>query len=140
MERDEIQTIAASVPASRRRRRVIERELRSHLEESRADLERDGWSSDRALEESLTRLGNVDEIAAAFGEAYNTTRRPRVGLALGLASALLLGVYGGGALAAHQPQQAHAKTVTTVRKHPAAGRTHDHHSGSVSRGRKAASH
>jgi hypothetical protein len=110
------------VPVSRRRRKGIERELRSHLEESRAELERAGRSPEEAVSESIARLGNPEEIGQAFNEAYSAGRRPRVGLAVGLASALLLGVYGGGALAAHQPQPAHAKVAKSTQSHPGAQR------------------
>ena len=117
MERDEIERLAASVPVSRRHRRAIERELRSHLEESQAELERAGRRPEDAAHESLARLGDPDEIARAFDDTYRTDHRPRLGLAIGLASALLLGLYGGGALAAHQPQPVHAKVVKTAQPH-----------------------
>ena len=111
MERDVVDDLARSLPVSRRRRRAIQRELRSHLEEACLELERAGWSPDDARQESLARLGNREEIAEAFGQVYRPRRRKQFGLAVGLAGALLLGVYGGGTLAS--ATSAHKATVHT---------------------------
>lgn len=124
MERDTIEELCRSLPASRRRRGSIARELRAHLEDTRRELVLDGWQPEDATRESLARLGNPDEIVDAFAHAYRPTRHRQLGLAVGLATALLLGAYGAGATLA-SPTSAHtshaAKHVHATQK---ATRTH----------------
>ena len=53
----------------------VDDELRFHLEERAARLEREGMTPSEAKEEAERRFGNVDEIAAALAEMM--TRRER---------------------------------------------------------------
>ena len=117
MEQNAFDDMLASLPVSRRRKRSIARELQAHLEDTRHELERAGWSPDAAIRESEARLGDLDEIAHEFDRVYRPNRRTRVGLAFGLAGALLLGAYGSGSLAsatsAHKPTPTAHVTTTT---------------------------
>jgi len=109
MERDCIEELGRITPVSRRRKRAIARELRTHVDESRRELELAGLAHEEAAAEAQRRLGDVDEIAMEFGKTYRPSRRTRFVLALGLAAGMVLGVYGiGGSLAnansTHRPQ------------------------------------
>lgn len=113
MERDIIDDLARCLPVTRRRRHAISRELRSHLEETRRELELAGWGPEEAARESLSRLGDLDEIASEFARVYRPSRRTRIGLAFALAGTLLVGAYGAsGTLASatstHHPSPVHA--------------------------------
>lgn len=104
MARDTIDQLSRSLRVSRRRRRAISLELRSHLQETQQELERAGWRPDEALRESWRRLGDPSEIVDGFEQVYRPSRRKQLGLALTLATGLLLGVYGiGGSLASAKP-------------------------------------
>jgi hypothetical protein len=116
MGRDAIEELTRSLRVSGRRRRSIERELRAHLEDSRTELELAGLTPPDAARESISRLGDPDEIVTQFDTVYQPKRRTQIGLALALASAMVLGVLGiGGTLANatsahHKPaQQSHVK-------------------------------
>jgi hypothetical protein len=100
MERRSVADLAQSLRVPRRRRTAIARELHDHLEESRRELELAGWSPEDARRESLERLGDLEEIADGFEQVYRPPRRKQIGLACGLASVLVFGVWGiGGQLA-----------------------------------------
>lgn len=124
-ERDVIDEIVTRLP--RRRRTGVALELQAHLEETRQELLASGWQDDEARRESVARLGDPQDIATAFGQVYRPKRRARLGLAFGLAGALLLGVYGTGALASATS----AHKVTPRIKHAHVVRAHssscDHH-------------
>jgi hypothetical protein len=118
MERDVVTDLVDRLPVSRRRRKSIARELRSHLEETRMELIAAGWSPDDAERESEARLGDTDAVLQGFRDVYRPGRA-RAALGLGLAGALLLGVYGGGSLAS-----ATAAHKTTAHTHPALTTAH----------------
>jgi hypothetical protein len=100
MERNIVDDLMHSLRVPRRRRHTIGRELRTHLEDSRRDLELAGWQPEQAAHESMQRLGDPVEIADGFTRVYRRSRRNRVGLALALATGMILGVWGiGGSLA-----------------------------------------
>ncbi|HEX6508537.1 MAG TPA: permease prefix domain 1-containing protein [Chloroflexota bacterium] len=114
MARDTIEQWGQSLRVSRRRRRTIVMELRSHLQESQQELELAGWKPDDAARESLRRLGDPLEIVESFEEVYRPSRRKQLGLAFALATGMLLGVYGiGGSLASATSTPAHHKAPTT---------------------------
>lgn len=74
------------------------------------ELERTGWSPEEASKESVSRLGDPRDIVSEFDSVYRPKRRNQVGLALALASGMILGVYGiGGTLASATSQ--HHKVV-----------------------------
>lgn len=105
-----------SLRLSRRRRRRIAQELYDHVEDVQLELQACGWNAEAAERESLARLGDMNDIVEGFGDAYRPARARQVGLACGLAAALLVGGYGiGGNLASatsvHHtaPAVAHAK-------------------------------
>jgi hypothetical protein len=111
MSRDAIDHLARSIRVSARRRHSIELELRAHLEDSRLDLQLSGLSPAEAARESMARLGDPQEIASQFDSLYRPNRRTQVGLALALATGMILGVYGiGGSLASATSQ--HHRTTT----------------------------
>lgn len=111
MARDTIEQLTRSLRVPRRRRWIIERELRAHLEDSRRDLETHGVSPSEAAVASLTRLGDPDEIALQFDTVYRPKRRSQLALALALASGMILGGYGiGGSLARATPARHPATT------------------------------
>lgn len=113
MERNVIQDLTHALP--RQRRTAIARELRSHLDEIRRDLEEEGWRPADAMREAETRLGDVSEIAAAFEDVYRPSRRSRVGLALALATTMLVTVWGvGGTLASATAARHHSPSYTQV--------------------------
>jgi hypothetical protein len=88
------------MPALRgRRRREVERELASHLEEARRDLEQAGMSSEEAERESLVRFGDPCEIADGFARVYRPRLSARLAVACGLAASLFVGAYSSGAFA-----------------------------------------
>jgi hypothetical protein len=125
MERNVVDELSRALP--RRRRAAIARELRAHVEDAQRDLQLCGWHPDAAAREAQSRLGDVREIAGAFVEVYRPSRRTRVGLALAVATGMILGIYGlGGSLAsAHAGKaQTHAVRVPTVHHAPASHRTH----------------
>jgi len=95
-----IEQVSSRVPASKRRRNLIARELRSHYEESRSELEAAGWDSESAAREGLMRLGDANEIGQAFDHVYRPRRRNQIGLAFVLAGGLAFGMFSaGGSLA-----------------------------------------
>ncbi|GAC1398360.1 MAG: hypothetical protein NVSMB52_11910 [Chloroflexota bacterium] len=100
MEQDMIDQLTRSLRVPRGKRNAIGRELRTHLEEARRELVSSGWHPDEAVRECVTRLGEPAEIADAFSQLYKPSRRSQIGLALALATGMVLGVYGiGGSLA-----------------------------------------
>jgi hypothetical protein len=109
MGRDAVEQLTGSLKVSRRRRRSIERELRAHLEDSRRELELTGLTSVDAARESLSRLGDPDEIVTQFDTVYRPSRRTQIGLALALASGMVLGVLGIGGSLANATSAAHHK-------------------------------
>jgi hypothetical protein len=132
MERDVIGEWARSLPIPSRRRRAIARELRTHLAESQRELELAGFSSEEAARESVKRLGSQEEIAQAFVAVHRRSRRSTIGLAFGLATAVMLGVFGaGGTLASSASQHAvHAKrSAPSGSPHAATNRTGSHSTG-----------
>lgn len=107
-----------------KRRREIERELASHLEEARRDLERAGLSREEAEHQSLIRLGDPTEIADGFARVYRPRLSARVAVACGLAASLFVGAYSSGAFASgasshhrHTGTQ-QPRVVQTVRPQP----------------------
>jgi hypothetical protein len=108
MSRDVIDQWSRSLRVSRRRRRAITLELRSHLQEAQAELVQAGLSPEEAARESLVRLGDPGEIVEGFEQVYRPSRRKQLGLAFALATGMLLGVYGiGGSLASAKPTTSH---------------------------------
>src|SRR5579859_5272563 len=104
MSRDIVDQWGRSLRVSRRRRRAITLELRSHLEEAEDELVQAGWKREDAARESLLRLGDPVEIVQGFERVYRPSRRKQLGLAFALATGMLLGVYGlGGSLASAKP-------------------------------------
>jgi hypothetical protein len=100
---------------SKRSRDAISRELSSHLREAQRELTLLGRSPEEAVAEGRRRLGDPREIAVAFSDVYRRSRRRRIGLAVGLAGALLAGAYSAGSTLAsttsshHTPIMARAK-------------------------------
>jgi hypothetical protein len=108
MSRDVIDQWSRSLRVSRRRKRAITLELRSHLQEAQQELEGAGWSPEDAARECLRRLGDPADIIEGFDRVYRPSRRKQLGLAFALATGMLLGVYGiGGSLASAKPTSAH---------------------------------
>src|SRR5579872_920213 len=100
MEANPIEELSRGLRLSRRRRQTIERELETHVEDARRDLELAGWSPESARRESFERLGDPGEIAQGFERAYRPRRKNQIGLSVALATGLIMGVYGiGGSLA-----------------------------------------
>lgn len=99
-------------PITGRRRREIERELASHVEDTRRELELGGLSPEEAERESLRRLGDPSEIADAFARVYRPRWSARVAIACALAGSLLVGAYSSGAFASGaSSHRAHALPV-----------------------------
>lgn len=100
------------------RRREIERELASHLEDTRRELWLAGLPPAEAERQSLERLGDLAEIADGFERVYRRGWSTRLALAFGLAGTLLVGAYSSGAFAsgasAHHGAgvPAHTRTVS----------------------------
>jgi hypothetical protein len=118
MEVNPIEEMSRSLRLSPRRRQAIERELQAHVDDTLRDLELAGWSPDSARKESLDRLGDPQDIARDFERAYRPRRRNQIGLAVALATGLIMGVYGiGGSLASAKPAQ--HQTRTSVHTHSA---------------------
>lgn len=121
MSRDIIDQWGRSLRVSRRRRRAITLELRSHLQEAEDELVHSGWTREDAVRESLLRLGDPVEIVKGFEQVYRPSRRKQLGLAFALATGMLLGVYGiGGSLASAKPttsQHAMKPTVASQAHH-----------------------
>lgn len=120
MEQDIIEQLVRNLRMPRRRKAAIERELRSHLLDARHDLELAGWPSEQARQEAGRRLGDPSEIAAAFTRSYRPSRSTRLLLAAGLASGMLLGLYGWGgnfasATAAHRAAHPSYHLVTPAK-------------------------
>jgi hypothetical protein len=108
MSRDVIDQWSRSLRVSRRRKRAITLELRSHLQEAQQELEQAGWRPEDAARECLRRLGDPEDIIEGFDQVYRPSRRKQLGLAFALATGMLLGVYGiGGSLASAKPTSAH---------------------------------
>ncbi|HZS93664.1 MAG TPA: permease prefix domain 1-containing protein [Chloroflexota bacterium] len=108
-----IDQVSGQVRTSRRRRDIIARELRSHYEESRRELEAAGWISDDAAREGIARLGNADEIGQAFDRVYRPRRRSQISLAFILAGALVLGMFSIGNSLASANATHHVQRVQT---------------------------
>lgn len=99
MERRHFQG-AIRIPALRgRRRREVERELASHLDELQRDLERSGLPPDEAARQSLIRFGDPGEIADGFARVYRPRLSAQLAVAFGLAASLFVGAYSSGAFA-----------------------------------------
>jgi hypothetical protein len=108
MHQDILSDLTRSLRVTRRRKTAITRELQSHLQDVREDLIRSGWSPGDAAREAAARLGDPTDLAREFSGVYRPSRRGRLGMALVLASGMLLGAYGiGGSLA----------SATAVHKH-----------------------
>src|SRR5947209_10061478 len=116
MSRDVIDQWSRSLRVSRRRKRAITLELRSHLQEAQQELEQAGWRPEDAARECLRRLGDPDDIMEGFDQVYRPSRRKQLGLAFALATGMLLGVYGiGGSLASAKPTTSqHVQTHVVV--------------------------
>lgn len=113
------------VPSLRgRRRREIERELASHLEDACRDLERAGMSPDEATRQSLIRFGDPGEIADGFARVYRPRLSARLAVACGLAASVFVGAYSSGAFASgatsHRAHAVahHVRIATPVRARP----------------------
>jgi hypothetical protein len=115
MERNILDELVHSLPVPRRRRQVIARELCAHLEDARHELELAGWKPDDAAEASLRRLGDPHEIADGFVQVYRPSRRTQLGLAMALATGMLLGVWGIGGSLASATSAAHHHVAHTTR-------------------------
>src|SRR5947209_6304128 len=77
-----------------------------------------GWQPGEAEEEAVGRLGDTDDIAQAFGEVYRPSRRTQLGLAVALATGMILGVYGiGGGLASATVARKHQSHMVQARTH-----------------------
>lgn len=126
MERTVVDELLHSLRVPRRRRQTISRELQSHLEDTQRDLTLAGWSPEGAERESVARLGSPEEIADGFSHVYRGSRRTQVGLAIALATGMLLGVWGiGGSLAsATSTHQRSAHHTTAI--HPTGPRADGH--------------
>jgi hypothetical protein len=125
VERNVVDELSRALP--RRRRAAIARELRAHVEDAQRDLQLAGWHPAAAAKEAAARLGDAQEIAGAFAEVYRPSRRTRVGLALAVATGMILGIYGlGGNLAsAHAGKaQTHMVRAHAVAPAPATRRPH----------------
>jgi hypothetical protein len=119
MIRDTLEDLSRSLRVSPRRRRAIERELKTHLEEAQLDLETAGWSREEAAVESVRRLGDPNELAIEFSRVYRPSRRRRIGLAVCLSSVLCLGAYGASGTLASATATHRTPTVTATH--------HQHH-------------
>lgn len=121
MERDTLDNLGRLMRVPRRRKAAIRRELQSHLEDARRELISAGWTPEEAGREAAWRLGDPRELAEAFSHVYRPTRRTQLGLALALATGMLVGAYGiGGSLAsatAAHTHRAHATPHTHVIRH-----------------------
>ncbi len=112
MGRDMMDHWVQTLRLPRRRRQDITRELQAHLDESRRDLLLAGWQPEDATRESIERLGDPAEIAEGFQRVYRPSRRNQFGLAVALATAMVLGVYGiGGGLVSANPSRVHHHPV-----------------------------
>lgn len=122
MEQDVIEQVTRSLRLPRRRCTAIGRELRAHLEDAQRDLQLAGWRPEDAARESAARLGEPIEIADAFSHVHRPSRRFQVGLAMALATGMLLGVYGiGGSLASATTDhhgQSHVHVAHKIAPHP----------------------
>jgi hypothetical protein len=100
-----------------RRRLEIERELATHLEETRRELQLAGLSTEDAERESLARLGDLTEIADGFEKVYRPRRSTRLVLAFTVAGGLVAGAYSSGALASsasvHHGHALHARVQSS---------------------------
>ncbi|HZU11719.1 MAG TPA: permease prefix domain 1-containing protein [Chloroflexota bacterium] len=112
---EQLDAMIRALPVGRRRRSAIARELHSHYEDSRDQLEAEGLTPEAAAHEALRRLGSPDEIADAFHAVYRPRFRTRVAIAFGLAGAIFVGAYGAGPLTS--VTSAHHATVATHTTH-----------------------
>jgi hypothetical protein len=112
MGRDAIEQATRSIRVSQRRRESIERELRTHLEDRRAELESSGLTAEDATIEVLSRFGDPDEIASSFDLIYRPNRRTQITASIALAGMMLLGVYGLGGSLASATSAHHRPTAT----------------------------
>src|SRR5947209_14524586 len=118
MKQDVVEKLSRNLSVPRRRRGAIAREIRSHVEETRLELVLSGWQPGEAEEEAVRRLGDTDDIAQAFGEVYRPSRRTQLGLAVALATGMILGVYGiGGGLASATVARKHQSHMVQARTH-----------------------
>lgn len=123
IEREIMEELSRGV-RSRRRRESIARELRSHLDETRRELEAGGMPADEAHLESQARFGDPAQIASEFSRVYRPSRRLQVGLAFGLAGTLILGAFGvsGSLAAANNAHKSPSHSVIVAPPHHAAHR------------------
>ncbi|HLJ67337.1 MAG TPA: permease prefix domain 1-containing protein [Chloroflexota bacterium] len=126
MERNVVDEVGGSLHLPHRRKQAIARELRSHLEESRRELELAGLDPHEAALESVNRFGDPKEIISGFERAYRPSRRAQLGLAFVLASGMILGVYGVGGTLASATTARHQTPAHHVTK-AALHRPHSHH-------------
>src|SRR5437660_713849 len=121
IDRRPFDEISGSIRLPRRHRAKIARELASHMEEARRDLQLAGWTPEEAARESVARLGDPKEIIQEFERVYRPSARRRVGLAFGLAGMLLVGVYGASGPLASARSAHHAVSVHVVKAAPLPG-------------------
>lgn len=76
-----------------------------------------GWQPEAAQREALVRLGDPAEIAEDFTQVYRPPRRFKLGLAFGLAGALLLGAYGASSTLASTSSHHRAPAHVSVSHH-----------------------
>lgn len=121
MEQNPLDEVLHRLRVPGARKNAIERELASHVAESRHELLLAGWRPEDADREALSRLGEPVELAEAFTRVHRPARRLRFGMAMVLATSMLLGAYGlGGQFAsAHaiHPARSHL-VVQTHTAHP----------------------
>lgn len=118
MERNTLDELNHTLRVPRRSRQTITRELRAHVDDVRRELELSGWNPEDAERESVERLGDPQEIADGFEKVYRPSRRTQLGLAMALATGMLLGVWGiGGSLASATSAHSHHAQVVKVPKH-----------------------
>lgn len=114
MDQYDVEDWIRNMAVPRRKRRAIARELRGHLEDSQRELTLAGWDPEAAKNESARRLGDPDEITRNFDDVYRRPRHLKVGLAVALATGLLVGAYGGGAAAFNGSTHTHAVRAQQV--------------------------
>ncbi len=115
MSRDALEQWGRTLRVSKRRRRAITLELRSHLHEAQLELEQAGWRPEDAVRESLVRLGDPAELVDDFEHVYRPARHKQFGLAFALSTGMVLGLYGiGGSLASAKPSTVHHRSTHQV--------------------------
>src|SRR5579872_1999516 len=117
-EQRSIQELQRALPW-RRRRRIL-RELETHLEDSRSQLQLQGLPESEAEREAWRRFGEAAEIGGGFADTYRPSRRTRFVLAAGLAGGMLFGVYGLGGSFANANSTHHGGKHARVRHQPSA--------------------